>query len=240
MRSPSRFLALPVWAFLALPLHATDVELVAGWEGYGGHGYAFVSPAVVAGSEGAWSAVIRGTAGYLYYTLPDPGGDTRVTSPGAALAVGPRLRLGRLTSTITVGYEVRDTKREPAQGAAETVREKGVTLQGDAFFQATPLSTFSLIASYGAANRYVWSRAGWKRQVTNRSFREPTALSLGLEVTGQGNGDLRAYSAGALFEVAFLPGHASLQLRGGFGTTDYAQGGSAANAYGGIGFYKRF
>jgi hypothetical protein len=59
-------------------------------------------------------------------------------------------------------------------------REKGVILQGDAFFQVTPLSTFSLIVSYGDANRYLWSRAGWKEQVSNRNFQGTTALSLGV------------------------------------------------------------
>jgi glycosyltransferase involved in cell wall biosynthesis len=65
-------------------------------------------------------------------------------------------------------------------------------------------------------------------------------LSLGGEITAQGNEDLRAVQAGAMLEWAFMRSSTSLQLRGGVGRTDYEMGESEESPYLGIGFYRRF
>ncbi len=237
-RRSCRVVAVAVGAF-ALVATARAQELVGGWEGAGSDGYAFLSPAWSLDlSGGDQLLVLRGAASYLYYTTHDVGGTTDVASPGGSLGLAWRLRTPRLTLTLGPGYEVRRTRREPAGGAATTVTERGYTLQGDAYFQATPLTTLTAAGSYGDANRYTWARGGIKRQVTDTDFSGSSALLLGVEVTGQGNYEIHTAQAGALVEIAFLRGHGSLQLRGGYSRSTYRDDTRRSRAYFGIGFYK--
>ncbi len=233
-------LAMTALAAVTLATGAQAQELVGGWEGDGPDGYAFLSPAWGVDLGGGDSLVFRGAASYLYYTTHDAGGSTDVSSPGGSLGLAFRYRTPRLTLTFGPGYEARQTRRSPATGTSETVQERGFTLQGDAYFQATRLTTLTAIASYGDANRYAWARAGLKRQVTNTSFTEPTALLLGVELTGQGNYEIHTAQAGGLLEVAFLKAHGSLQLRGGFSRSTYRDGSRQQRAYFGLGFYRAF
>jgi hypothetical protein len=221
-----------------LPGAAEGQELIAGWEGASGRGYAFLSPVLGVQLSQRHALVIRGAASYLYYEFPEAAGITDVTSPGAAAGLAYRLRGRRATATIGPGFELRRTTRQPSAGTRSRATERGLTAQGDIFFQPTPLTTLSLIASYGHANRYIWTRLGLKRQVTNPRFTEPAALGLGLEVTGQGNRDVRSYQAGAVFALDLVRASASLQLRGGYARLSYADASKESRAYFGAGFYQ--
>lgn len=217
---------------------AQAIELVGGWEGSGERGYEFLSPVLTVAESPAHALLFRGAASYLYYSLPSPGGSTDVTSPGASIGIAYRKKLRKGSVTIGPGYEIRETERQGVLSERET--ERGLTVQGDIFYQVRPLDTLFLIGSFGKANEYVWSRAGYKRQLTNTDFRGPRAFSLGGEITAQGNEDLRAVQAGAMLEWAFMRSSTSLQLRGGVGRTDYEMGESEESPYLGIGFYRRF
>jgi cellulose biosynthesis protein BcsS len=223
-----------------LPGTSRGQELIAGWEGDASRGYAFASPVFSVGVGGHQAIVLRTTGSYLYYSFPDSGGTTDVMSPGASATLGYRLRAGGLSTTLGAGYEVRRTLRRPSVGPSFRVNERGFTVQGELFFQATPLTNLNAIGSYGAANRYVWARAGVKRQVTNTHFQGPMAVAVGVEGTAQGNRDAHAYQAGTLIALEFLRAHGSLQLRAGYTRLQYADHAVESKPYFGVGLYRAF
>ncbi|MBI4421366.1 MAG: cellulose biosynthesis protein BcsS [Gemmatimonadetes bacterium] len=219
---------------------ASGQELIAGWEGDRDRGYAFVNPVLSVRLGAHHALVVRGAASYLYYQFPDLSGPTRVTSPGLAAGVAYRVRGPRVTATIGPGFELRRTERRPMGGARARVTERGMTVQGDVFFQPTPLTSVSVIVSYGHANRYFWSRAGLKRQVTNTRFTGRMAWGLGVEGTAQGNEDARAYQVGALVALELLRARGSVQVRGGYTRLAYPSGTAEARPYAGAGTYWAF
>jgi Cellulose biosynthesis protein BcsS len=223
-----------------LPRAGLGQELIGGWEGDASRGYAFGSPVFSVGLGGHSAFVLRGTGSYLYYRFPDATGSTDVTSPGAGAALGYRVRAGRLSTTLAAGYEVRWTTRRPSVGPLLRVTERGITAQGELFFQATSLTNLNAIVSYGDANHYVWARGGVKRQLTNTRFQGPVALAVGLEGTAQGNHDARAYQGGGLVAFELLRAHASLQTRAGYTWLQYPDGSVESRPYFGVGFYRAF
>ncbi len=223
---------------VATPARAEAQELIAGWEGGQSRGYAFASPVVSIGLGAHELLVLRGAASELYYQLPDAGGVTKVNSPGASAGLGFRLRAAGVTATLGTSYEMRRTTRRFPDGTSTVVTERGLTTQADAYVQASPLTSVQGIVSYGAANRYLWARAGLQRQITNTGFEHPAALAIGAEATAQGNGDVRAYGAGAVLALTFLRARTSLQLHSGYEQLRYADGSRTGRVYWGIGAYS--
>ena len=213
---------------------------MAGWEGDASRGYTFASPAtsLKIGAQGA--IVLRGTVSYLYYRFPDVSGNTDVTSPGISGGVAYRVRSLRLTATFGSALALRRILRTPAVGVSSRTTESGIAFQGDAFFQATPLNSFSAILSYDQTNHYVWARTGARRQVTNSQFTGPTSLGIGAEITAQGNADGQAYQAGVLLGLDLPRARSSLQLRGGYGRLQYPAAPSESRPYLGVGLYAAF
>jgi Cellulose biosynthesis protein BcsS len=235
--------SLTMVAMMVLGASASEAhELIGGWEGGPGNGYAFLEPVFSFPDSGMGSAfVIRPTFSYLYYdTYDSAGGLTQVSSPGESLGIAYRLRTPRLTLTLGPGFEVRQEHRDLADGTRQSDTLRGATLSGDMYFQATSLTSCTLIGSYEDANHYVWSRAGIKRQITNTDFRDATAISLGLELTEQGNQDVRRDQAGAVLGWEFLRAHASLQFHAGVSRSRFPTAPSAAQAYFGVGLYRAF
>ncbi|MBI1954897.1 MAG: cellulose biosynthesis protein BcsS [Acidobacteria bacterium] len=233
---------LGVWFLLVLlrPPGASAQEIVGGWEGDATRGYAFGMPVFSIGLTERNFLVLRGSGSHLYYTLPEVGGETEVSSPGANAGLAYRLRTPQVTFTLGPGYEMRWTRRRLADSSQVRETERGFNLQGDIFFQATPLTNLNAIVSYGEANEYLWSRAGIKRQVTNTEFQGPASLIFGMEGTAQGNDDIRVYQAGGLFEVAFPRARASLQFRGGYSQEQFPNGQINRRPYYGAGLYWAF
>ena len=237
----SRSAALAVcaaWLSVAVPAVASADELVAGWEGGDSRGYVFASPTMSFAAKDAYSWVLRGTLSYLYYDVTETAGTTHVRSPGEAVAFGLRYSAPNITATIAPGYEIRQTRRHPASGGEENDNESGVVVQGDVFYQATPLVNVSGIVSYSGANDYVWARAGIKRQVTNLGAGNAATMHVGMEVTGQGNRDGHTAQFGGLFEFVYPAFHASLQLRAGYSRLRNPDGSHESMPYFGVGFYR--
>ena len=231
---------------LLCPKLASSQELVTGWEGYGQRGYGLVTPSYSfdlnphpAGVVHAtnYSFLLRGSGSYLYYTTSQTGGVTDVTSPGVSFGGALRLQTRRLTLTFGPSYEVRWTQDKLPTGQVTHTLEHGIMAQGDAYFQATPLTNLNGIISYEDANQYLWSRVAVKRQVTNTHFTAPRALSIGGEFTAQGNNEIRVYEGGGLVEIAFLHAHASLQFRSGYSREQYPDNSVKTVPYFGAGLY---
>jgi len=245
---------LCLFVTLLAPGPAASQELVSGWEGYGQQGYAFISPvfsfephAAVGPSRPSYSSdsthlflVFTGTPSYLYYTTYGSTGTTQVRSPGLFLAPGLRLKTRRLNLTISPGYEVRWTQKTPSGGQTQNVTEHGVTGQASVFYQVNSLTNLNTILSFEDSNHYVWGRSGFKRQITNKQFTAPRALSIGAEVTGQGNSEIRTYSVGSLFELAFLRFNTSAQFRAGYSRQQFPDNSVRSQPYLGIGIYHSF
>lgn len=240
--SPRRARWIPGWLVaLALPSSgATGQEVVAGWEGEPGRGYGFISPAVSLPLRGAHLLLLRGTVSYLYYDSHESSAASDVVSPGASLGAAYRLRAPRLSATLGGGIELRRTRRRSGPAPAATAVERGVVVQGDVFFQTAPLTYLNAIVSYGEANRYLWARAGVKRQVTNTEFGGRVAFVVGLEATVQGNPDVRAYQGGVLFALDEVRTHVSVQLRAGYARLRYASKAGEPAPYFGLGLYAPF
>lgn len=224
----------------AVPLAQADSELSAGWEGASSRGYAFVAPTVSFAASESWSWIARASLSYLYYEFPEAGGVTRVNSPGEAIAVGLRYAGPQLTLSFSPGYEIRQTTRRLAGDGKIDEDENGFTVQGSAFFQATPRTQLSAIASYGDANEYFWGRIGAKRQLTNFDFSRPVALHAGVELTAEGNDDSDAKQLGGMFEFAFPQARASLQFRAGRSDIEYSDGSDESRNSFGVSFYHGF
>jgi hypothetical protein len=238
-RLGTRVAAGCVLALVASPARAEAQEVVAGWEGNAIQGYAFLSPVASVDLGGRVAILLRGTASHLYYRFPDSNGATKVTSPGVSGGLALRVRAGGTTATIGAAYELRRSTRRLPDSTSQ-VTERGLTSQADVYAQATPLTALSAIVSYGAANRYVWARAGVQRQITDTRFQRPVALVLGVEGTAQGNHDARSYGAGGLVALALLRARTSLQLRAGSSWLRYADGSRETRPYLGLGFYRAF
>lgn len=221
----------PAWA---------GTEFVGGWEGSSSRGYGFAGPMVSFGARGPWSWVARGSLSYLYYDLQEADGITEVRSPGQAVGVALRYSGPRVNASFGPGYEIRQTTRRSAARGEEKESERGLSAQGDVFFQATPRTNLSAILSYGAANQYFWGRVGAKRQLTNFDYSGPTALHAGIELTLQGNDESDAQQVGGVFEVAFPKSRASLQFRSGRSRIEFPDGAKQSENYFGIGLYRGF
>jgi hypothetical protein len=228
-----------VWLLLRSPL-AKGQELVAGWEGGPSNGYAFISPIFTVPNSKKNMFLVRPTLSDLYYNFRDVGGFTDVTSPGAAIQIGYRLQTRHLTFTIGPGYEVRWDRRRFASGQTLNTTQTGATVEGDAFFQASSLTNLNIISSFETANHYFWTRAGFKHQVTDTDFIKSIALSIGPELTGQGNHDAHQVEAGGMLEFGLLRADASLQFRAGYARLWFVDGSTDSRPYLGVGFYHRF
>jgi hypothetical protein len=220
-------------SFMALvtvshPSAAQDV--VAGWEGDGTAGYAFVAPTAGIPVTASQSVLFRATASFLYYnSLAD--GPTDVRAPGGAVVIGYRWHDSRANLAVFGGFERRRIHRR---------WEEGVAASGEMFLSATRLTQVSALVSYAQANRYTWVRAGAKHQLTNTDFSAPRSVSVGIEATAQGNRDVTNYELGAVLEHAWLRADTSVQFRAGYSRSAFPSGADQRKPYFGIGIYRRF
>lgn len=225
---------------ILLPHLTSAQELVTGFEAGPSNGYAFISPVFSLPKSGKNVFIIRPTASYLYYKFRDAAGSTTVNSPGLSLQIGYRRQTRRLNFTIAPGIEVRWDSRKLANGQKVERTQTGAIVGADVFFQATPLTNLNFISSYGSANRYLFTRGGIKRQITNKKFDKPVSFSVGGEITGQGNRDIRQFGGGGMFEIGFLRKKTSLQFRAGYNRQTFALGPAESKPYFGAGIYRRF
>jgi len=232
--------ALPFLAIAMLPSPVTADELVGGWEGGPHNGYGFASPTFAIPLTHGNEAIIKPTAGYLYYDYRDAGGVTNVTEPKLSLEAGYRYSGARVTATIGPMIEVLWERKVPQFGPHTDRTHVGAALAGDLYLQATRLTSLSLGASYDAIDRYSWGRASVKRRVTDLSFSAPFAVLVGAEVTGQGNKDVGQFGGGGIVEFAFDKGESSVQIHGGYSELSFSDHSTDSRPYIGVGLYHHF
>ena len=209
-------------------------DIVAGWEGQRARGYAFVAPGFEPIVSGEHRLAIRASASYLYYEYAETEGRTEVRSPGGSVSIGYRLARPRVALTFGPGFELRRTERRqgPVTGR-ET--EVGLTIQGDVFARLSERVRASFIASYGQANKYVWSRGGILYELNGPDGTGSWRVGIGLEATGQGNRDAQVGQLGGVLDFSSPRTPLSLQVRVGAASSE-----GDRQLYLGIGAYRQF
>jgi hypothetical protein len=221
-------------------------EIIGGFEGDTHHtGYGFFGPQYNHPIKDNLAITARVFGSYLYYSFDNNlGGETKVHSPGFAPAIG--LRFGRGTTfKVAVGYSGKSQHREIFDGAGRltsdtTTWKSGLSLGGDVYWNLTKRDNVHALASFNTSDDYLWSRAGYKHQMSNHDWRSSTTFYLGGEVIAQGNDDIRSNSVGALAEVLFVPSRFSVMFRGGYKRSTFPRGDDKSGPYYGVGIYKRF
>jgi hypothetical protein len=189
----------------------------------------------------AWTARVFGN--YLTYEFSDLTKTTKVRAPGGSASVG--LKFGTTNFlAVSAGPSVSWRHEEITTNAGvKTENDEtrtGLNLGGEASFNPAPPSNIQILGNYNTADKYAWGRVGAKVQVTNRSWKDSTALFLGAEAIAQGNEDITSTQFGGLFEVNFVPSKLSLMFRAGYKRSTFDVGAAKTGPYFGIGLYKRF
>ncbi len=225
------------------PAPAATWALIAGYERDShGSSYGFAGPAYVKPVRPglAWTARLFGS--YLTYEFSDLSRRTEVRAPGANGSLG--LQFGeRNTFTVVAGPAVswRTETVIPVTGVEfeRTDTRWGVNVGAEAYLNPTSHSNVQALVNYNTTDKYIWSRAAFKQQVSNLSGSGTTAVSLGVEGIAQGNDDIRSLQGGGLLELAHNPSTVSLTFRAGYKRSTFEFGPSKSGAYFGVGFYKR-
>jgi hypothetical protein len=219
-------------------------EFVGGYETGVDTGYGFAGP--------SWHHPLRDDLTFeaqLYATHLDyefanaDGGRTHVDGPGLAPAVG--LRFGsRNWFRVMGGLEIRshgETISRLGRNDSEFDETRvGLDVGADAWLTPSDRSNVHAMVHYGTASEYLWGRVAAKHQVSNFDGQGGTTLSLGGELIGQGNDDIRSTQVGALAEVFLRSAQLSLTARGGYKKSTFDVGDDDTGTYFGVGIWKRF
>ena len=197
-------------------------EVLAGWSGNAvqSYGFATVQPALLRSTDG--SLVARTTVSHLHYSFFDGARIHRVDSPG--LSVGPAFVYtpGDLALGVGVGLGARRSTSWAVGSAAESRVKLDASLTGDVFWRPGQRAQIYTLFSLGAADRYVWARAGATYPVIPREG--AVSLWLGLEGTTSGPLSALLNEVGPVAEVPVRPLGAVLGVRAALPVEDLAGG----------------
>jgi hypothetical protein len=197
----------------------------------------FASPRLALSLGGGASLDLRAAASHLYYEVADSAGPTLVRSPGAGLSLGLRWSAPGVSAAAGAGYEQRWTRRRSPAGAEQRVAERGPVVHAELFIGPAHRTTAFAFGTYGHANRYIWARAGAVHRAPWRGSPRPGA---GVELTAQGNDDVRAWQLGGMASLEFPPVRLSLQARAGGAWLRHAGGRRESRPYLGVGAWRGF
>ncbi|HEX6322348.1 MAG TPA: cellulose biosynthesis protein BcsS [Vicinamibacterales bacterium] len=185
----------------------------------------------------------RAYANWLQYEFEENGGTTEVSGPGISTQVG--LKFGdRNTFKVGAGPSFKwrgETFTDAAGNETEfdSDMEVGLSVGADAFLNPTDLDNVHAIVNYDTADDYLWSRLGYKHQITNHSWQDTWTHYAGAEGILQGNDDIRTLMLGGLVEFLHAPSRTSMMLRAGFKRSSFDTADDRSGPYFGINFYKR-
>jgi hypothetical protein len=221
-------------------------ELVGGYEGDSHEsGYGFLGPTYNRPLSDKLAITGRVFGTFLHYRFDNGGGgETTVHSPGIGPAIGLVFGHGT-TFKATVGYSGKNEHREATDGAGRIVSDDthwigGVSLGGELYWNLGRRDNVQALANYSSSDDYLWSRAGYKRQVSNGDWKGHTTWYVGGEVITQGNADIWSNSIGALAELLLVPSHVSVMFRAGYKHSSFDIGAPESGPYFGVGIYNRF
>lgn len=207
-------------------------------------GYGFFGPQYRKPLRPNVSFVTGANVNYLYYEYPSAaGGHTNVRSPGVNLLGGMRFG-GRNYFQLAAGPGFKRRHVETVDEVGNVMRSStqtkvGLHLVGIGSVDPTSHNNLYGQVAYGAEDQYIWSRAAFKEQITNRSWNGQFAHFIGAEVISQGNDDVRSFQFGPFVEFAHVPSNVSVALRGGYKRTMYDFGPDKTGPWFAIGIWHR-
>jgi hypothetical protein len=206
-------------------------------------GYGFAGPFYVKPFRPNTSFVAGANLNYLYYDYASGLGHTNVRSPGVNVTGGVRFGHRNYVQLVAgPGFKRRYVERVDANGnviGSDRNIDAGLNLGADAYVDPTSHSNVYGMFRYGAEDQYSWGRLAYKEQITNRDWHGKFAHSVGAEVIGQGNDDIRSTQVGALYEIAHGPSSVSVMLRAGYKRSAYDIGPDKTGPYFAIGLWHK-
>lgn len=218
--------------------------LLGGYEGdTHGTGYGYFGPQWVRPVRDDLDVQFSLRGNYLMYEFEENGGLTKVRSPGLAAKVGVKFG-DENWFKVAAGPSVKwrsETFEGPDGREIDILddTEFGFSVGADAWLNPSDRDNIHLLMNYGTEDGYIWSRGGYRRQVSNYDWRGTWTHYLGGEVIAQGNDDIRSLQVGALWEILHAPNSASVMLRGGWKRSTFEQADEKTGPYFGIGYYHR-
>ena len=192
---------------------------------------------------------------FLRYEFEDTfegrSGTRKVSGPGLSTQIGlgfgdrNRFKVGagpslKWRNERFVDADGSETDIPDADGdGEEDGMEVGFSLGADAYLMPTDIDNVHAIVSYDTVDNYLWSRLGYKHQITNHGWQDTWAHHVGAEAILQGNDDIRTMMLGGLVEFVHAPSTTAIMLRAGFKRSSFDIGDDRTGPYLGINFYKR-
>ncbi|MDQ3070136.1 MAG: cellulose biosynthesis protein BcsS [Acidobacteriota bacterium] len=219
-------------------------ELIGGVEGdTDGMMYAFFGPSWTRPLNDTTRLQLTARGNFLKYEFEENGGVTEVSGPGISTQVG--LKFGdRHTFKIGAGpsFKWRNEKFTAANGTETEFdgdMEVGISVGADASLNPTRRDNVHALVNYNTEDKYMWSRLGYKHQISNYNWQETFAHFIGAEGILQGNDDIRTMMLGGLFEFVHAPSSTALMVRGGYKKSTFDVEDDRTGPYVGVNFYKR-
>ncbi|MEX2270313.1 MAG: cellulose biosynthesis protein BcsS [Vicinamibacterales bacterium] len=184
-------------------------------------------------------------------TFDGTSGTRKVSGPGLSTQVG--LRFGdrnRFKFGAGPSFKWRDERFVDADGNETEIpdadgdgeddgMEVGFSLGADAYLMPTDIDNVHAIVSYDTVDEYLWSRLGYKHQISNYDWQSTWAHFVGGEGILQGNDDIRTLMFGGLVEFVHVPSTTAVMLRAGFKRSTFDVADDRTGPYFGINFYRR-
>ena len=205
--------------------------------------YGFVGPQWNRRINDDMGVFARAYVNWLQYEFDENGGTTEVSGPGLSTQVG--LKFGdRHTFKVGAGpsFKWRGETFTDASGdetELDSDMEVGVSVGADAYMNPTDLDNVHALVNYDTADDYLWSRLGYKHQITNHAWQDTWAHFLGAEGIWQGNDDIKTLMLGGLVEFVHAPSRTAIMLRAGYKKSTFEFGDDRTGPYFGVNFYRR-
>jgi hypothetical protein len=233
-----------LWVFFFLTLFivrtsfALELSTFAGGEIDGrGQGFSYLGVDVTQSINKTFAVAGRVVPNYLTYKYYS--GDTliRATSPGLTTVAGVKFTWAKTTLGLFGGAEFRNTTLSPEDQGSNVQGSRSAGVISGEFDTWLPTQTnFNVSGSYSGTSDFSYEKARIKQQVTNRDFKGPASLFVGVDQTYGRNADFHGETVGLLVELYYAPLKCSIGLRGGLKhDSTFGNGG-----YGGLDLYKGF
>lgn len=208
-------------------------------------GYGFLGPTWHKPLRSNMQLVVGANVNYLYYEFDNgAGGRTNVRSPGVSTKAGVRIG-DRNWVQFTGGPSFKRKQREIRNAGDQIVSsesdfEPGFSLGADVWANPTRRNNFHGMLHYGTEDGYLWSRAGFKQQISNIDWRNAFTHYLGAEYIAQGNEDIRSNQFGGFVEFLHAPSTISVMLRAGYKHSSFELGPDKKGPWFAVSFYRSY
>ena len=217
---------------------------IAGFEGDSHKtGYGFFGPQYVHPFKPnmAWVGGFNGN--YLFYQFANGSGTTHVSEPGLSTAMGLRFG-GHNWVQVQAGpsFKRKNTEFRDASDVkigSDNRTQVGLSMGASVYADPTRHNNIHGMVDYSTTDHYVWSRLGYKEQISNRNWSGKFTHYLGVEYIDQGNKDIHSQQVGGFIEFLHVPSSISVMLRTGYKRSTFQLGPNKTGPWFAVSFYER-